>query len=380
MQTLLNIKNGQRSTVNGEWLTVNGKRLTLKGFFTLVSSHFSTLVSFHFSTLLPFHFSTLLPFTLYLLPFTLLTLVSCTEEIDIKLKPSDTRLVVEGGIGIDVGVHTVILSTTMDYFNTNAPVPYVSDAMVTITELDKTMAETGEIFILTENPEKKGHYETEPTVFGKQGYTYRLNISNVNVGKSETYTADAYFPYIADKIDTVLAVYGIDMLLGDLIGGLIDTSKLTKGWNILLFAQDPPTQEYYIFLPYKNGVPLNDTLTDFFMISDEIIPAGLGIRGLPIEFISDSSWAVAKEGDTLGLEIRSISEDYYRYINEFNSVHSGSNPMFGGAPANVRGNVSGGAIGYFHAYGNRKAFTICDKATKWPPSLQMLSPKRTGFR
>ncbi len=111
MQTLLNIKNGQRSTVNGEWLTVNGKRLTLKGFFTLVSSHFSTLVSFHFSTLLPFHFSTLLPFTLYLLPFTLLTLVSCTEEIDIKLKPSDTRLVVEGGIGIDVGGSSLFCTT-----------------------------------------------------------------------------------------------------------------------------------------------------------------------------------------------------------------------------------------------------------------------------
>ncbi|MDR2907349.1 MAG: DUF4249 domain-containing protein, partial [Bacteroidales bacterium] len=59
---------------------------------------------------------------------------SCTEEIKIDLKSSDRRLVVEGGIGIDVGVHTVMLSSTMDYFSTDMTVPYISDAMVTITE------------------------------------------------------------------------------------------------------------------------------------------------------------------------------------------------------------------------------------------------------
>jgi hypothetical protein len=85
-------------------------------------------------------------------------------------------------------------------------------------------------------------------------------------------------------------------------------------------------------------------------------------------FISDSSWAAAKAGDTLGLEIRGVSKDYARYIDEFTEVYGGSNPMFGGVPANVRGNVSGGAIGYFWAHGNRKAFDVADKSKK--PTFQ----------
>ncbi len=313
---------------------------------------------------------------LTLLPFYLLTLVSCTEETKINLKASDTRLVVEGGIGIDTCVHTVILSTTVDYFTPNANVPFISDASVTITEFDEEMNATGNLFTLTESPTKKGHYETEPTVFGKQGYTYRLDISNVDIGGYQSYTAEAYFPYIADKIDAIFAVYSTNMMydvLGDM-GGLVDTAELTKGWNILLSAQDPPTHEYYIFIPYKNGVPINDTLTRFFTIDDAILPEGTGLKGLPIEFISDSSWAVAKEGDTLGLEIRSISESYYHYISEFRTVYGGSNPMFGGAPANVRGNISNGAVGYFYAYGNRKASTIARKAIL-PPGLRRNSKK-----
>ncbi|MDR2906646.1 MAG: DUF4249 domain-containing protein [Bacteroidales bacterium] len=312
--------------LNSQWLKVNGKR-----FFTFC----------------------LLPFTLYF--------SSCTEEIKLDLNDSDVRLVVDGGIGMDVGVHTVRLSKTMSYFSTDMTVPYVSGAVVTITEFDRMKEATGNVFELNENPGKPGHYETESTVFGKQGYTYRLDVSNVEVGGHVTYSAEAFFPYIADKIDSVRPFWGPN-LFGVMFGFELDSTDIHTGWNLCFWAQDPPTREYYVFIPYQNGVALNDTLTNFFMMDDGMISeAGIGLDGLPIEFISDSSWVKIKEGDTLGLEIRSISEDYYRYINEFNTVYQGANPMFGGAPANVRGNVSNGAIGYFWAYGNRKAFGIASR-------------------
>ncbi|MDR0437132.1 MAG: DUF4249 domain-containing protein [Bacteroidales bacterium] len=315
-------------------------------------------------------------FSIYLFTYLLIFLSSCTEEIDIRLKSSDKRLVVDGGIGMEPGVHTVILSTTVDYFATNAEIPYVSDAYVTITEFNEAMQATGRLFRLLENPTKKGHYETEPDVFGKQGHTYRLNISNVNVGKETHYTADAFFPYIAEQIDSVRAVWWTNLLWAGILGGLQDTARGRNGWNIELFADDPEGENYYIFITYKNGIPLNDTLTRFLLLDNTLIDQNMiGLRGIPIEFISDSSWAAAKEGDTLGLEIRAISKDYYRYINEFRTVYGGSNPMFGGAPANVRGNVSGGAIGYFWAHGNRKAFDVADRSKRptvfgggfWPP-------------
>lgn len=304
--------------------------------------------------------------SLFALFAALFALSSCTEEIDIKVPSSAVRLVVEGGIGIDTCVHTIILSKTMDYFSTDTAMPYVSGAAVSITEFDENKNATGNIFLLTENPIRKGHYETDPTVFGKQGYTYRLDISNVNIGGHESYTAEAFFPYIADKIDAVHAIYGIDLMWAafDPFGTLDST---WTGWNLLFTAQDPPTPEYYVFITYKNGVALNDTLTEFFMVADDMIgQAGVTIKNFPIAFLADSTWAVAKEGDTLGLEIRSISKDYYNYISEFNTVYGGTNPMFGGAPANVRGNINNGAIGYFYAYGNRKAFTIARKFPTFP--------------
>jgi hypothetical protein len=307
--------------------------------------------------------------TKIVLPFYLLTLVSCSEEIDINLKTSPPRLVVEGGIGIDEGVHTIILSKTTSYFATSAEIPYVSGATVTIAEFDETMQHT-QTFLLSENSTKKGHYETAPDAYGKQRHTYRLNILlNETVGGHTTYTADAYFPPIADRIDSIRAVWGQNLLFLIIMGRDPNPNSIRTGWNIEVFADDPEGENYYAMIVYKNGVPLNDTLTRLLLFDNQMISqAEVGLRGIPMVFISDSSGAAAKIGDTLGLEIRCVSKDYYRYIDEFATVYGGSNPMFGGVPANVRGNVSGGAIGYFWAHGNRKAFDVADRFKK--PTFQ----------
>jgi hypothetical protein len=295
----------------------------------------------------------------------LFALSSCTEKIDLKLKTSEARLVVEGGIGIDTTVHTVILSTTMAYFTTSADIPYVSNATVTITEFDENMQQT-QIFLLKENSSKKGHYETASNVFGKQRYTYRLNISNVNIGGQTNYTADAYFPPIADKIDSIRAVWGQNLLFLLLMGIEPNPNSIRTGWNIEVFANDTDEENYYFMVIYKNGIPLNDTLTRLLFIPNykEFIDSTLGLAGIPVAFVSDSSYAAVKEGDILGLEIRAVSQDYARYIDEFTEVYGGSSPMFGGVPANVRGNVSGGAIGYFWAHGSRKAFDVANKSKR----------------
>ncbi len=95
----------------------------------------------------------------FIIALTLFILSSCTEEIDIKLRNDSKRLVLEGTLGIEPGVHTIILSRTLDYFESGYEMPYISDAVVSVTEI-----ETGTVFILTENPNKPGHYETLPTV------------------------------------------------------------------------------------------------------------------------------------------------------------------------------------------------------------------------
>ena len=313
------------------------------------------------------------------LPFYLFTLISCTEEIDIKFKTSDVRLVVEGGISFDTIAHTIILSTTMPYFSSNDDIPFVSNAYVTITEFDESMQQT-RVFSLTENSTKKGHYQTDPDVYGKQRHTYRLDISNVNVGKHTNYTAEAYFPPIADRIDSIRAVWGQNLLLLLLTGRAPDTTSRRTGWNIEVFADDPPGENYYLMVLYKNGVALNDTLTRLLLLDNQMVDqSNIGLRGLPMAFISDSSWMAAKVGDTIELEIRGVSREYYRYIHEFIDVYGGTNPMFGGAPANVRGNISGGAIGYFWAHGSRRASDIADKSKTstivWCETLRQWIPE-----
>jgi len=297
-----------------------------------------------------------------LLPFAFcLFLFSCTEEIDITLRPGDVRLVLEGGIGIDTTSHRIILSRTTNFFEDPKEPLYVEGATVTITEFDENMQPTGRIFRLTET--RPGHYYTDDTVFGIQRHTYRLTIVlNEAIGGHTTYTADAFFPPIADQIDGLMAVRGLNMLVEELFPGMpIDTTRM--GWNLLLWATDPPGQNFYVFITSRNGIALNDTLTQFLMLDNSIIAqVGQGLAGLPIAFIPDDSPNAVSSGDTLGMEIRGISAEYYRWIREFRDIYSGQNPMFGGAPANIRGNISGGAIGFFWAHGNRRAYVVAGQS------------------
>ncbi|MCL2414086.1 MAG: DUF4249 domain-containing protein [Bacteroidales bacterium] len=296
---------------------------------------------------------------------------SCTEEIDIRLRDGDVRLVVFGGIGIEPGVHTVVLSRTTSYFEDPKEPLYVEGATVTITEFDGNMQKTGEIFHLTET--SPGHYQTAPDVFGIQGFTYRLDIFlNEEIGGYSRYSADAFFPFIADQIDSLHAIHARNMLFTGIIGGdPFDTVNRPTGWNLLLFANDPPgIESFYVFVTYLNGVALNDTLTRLLLLDNSMIDQDtINLDGMPIAFFRDVQFGgrdTVNVGDTLGLEIRSISADHYRWILEFRNIYGGQNPMFGGAPANVRGNVRNmgrglDAIGYFWAHGSRRAYVIVGK-------------------
>ncbi|GHV35620.1 hypothetical protein FACS1894178_5600 [Bacteroidia bacterium] len=288
---------------------------------------------------------------------------SCRERIRLNLGDTYKRLVVEGGVTNDTMVHTVILSTTMNYLGNDSIVPYLSNLYVTITEI-----ETGIVTVLTENDTMPGHYQTQPNYFGIQGYNYRLDIADVVLeedGEPENYTATAFCPYIADQIDSIKCIYGKNILLNAFINFDVDTTLThfvsDSGWNILFYAQDPPTREFYAFVSYKNGIAIDDSLKQLLTLPDDLLNTqGAYFNGFPISFLPNSSWAKAEIGDTITLEIRSLTPAYYNYINEFVDVMGGSNPFFGSSPANVRGNVSGGAIGFFYAYCNRKKSIVLE--------------------
>lgn len=55
-------------------------------------------------------------------------------------------------------------------------------------------------------------------------------------------------------------------------------------------------------------------------------------------------------GDEVIIEYCHIEEGYFNFIKQAQDVKYGENPMFGGPPSNIQGNISNGAAGYFSAY------------------------------
>jgi hypothetical protein len=260
---------------------------------------------------------------------------SCTEPIDINLDSSTIRLVVEGSLTTDTMSHEVKLSMTSSYFY-NQPPQSVSGASVTISDGENILS-------LTEvNP---GIYLTSPSVYGIEGKTYTLNIKlNKQIGGYTDYTASAML-YPVAKLDSIKLQYHPDWS--------------EKGmWEVKCFVQDPPTMDFYRFLISRNDTMITDTLNEWFVTDDRFFN-GYYVNGATVGYLDQN---IKEEkllpGDTILLEMNNTGEDYANFLWESQSELIGSYPLFSGPPANVKGNLSNGAIGFFTAYACSRAYTI----------------------
>jgi hypothetical protein len=283
---------------------------------------------------------------IYTLLFAIPVLVgACTEEIKIDLGTVDPELVVDGCITTDTLAHTIYLKTTANYF-ANKPADVVSGANVTITD--------GQTVIqLNEDANEKGAYRTASTVYGLPGHTYVLNISNVDInGDSikETYQASCVLNAVP-KIDSI---------------SIEKTQHFYKDyWDVKVSAQDPANvANYYMFRDYRNHVCISDTITEWNLSSDEMYNGNYMNNITVISFDSEKDDEKLVDGDYITLEMCGITKDYFNFINEVDDAYQGSNPLFGGQPANIRTNLTQtypvrtdgkGVRGYFAAYSISRA-------------------------
>ena len=255
---------------------------------------------------------------------------SCTERVDIELDTTYTRLAVSGRITSDSLKHEVLLTRTTDYFF-NQPAPAIDNAIVRISFDDTTI-------VLQNIATVPGLYRMEEAYKGEPGTTYTLEISNVDIdedGEIEEYAAVATMPFIA-KADSLQLVKFI--------------TPFFSGYQLALFSPDPVGANWYNYKILRNNFLLNKRLSDYTVQPDEFIN-GNYIAGLPVGFLNDSDEDEAvMPGDTITLEINSISKEYYNFITEAQSEIFGNNPLFSGPPANVSTNLSNGALGFFAAY------------------------------
>lgn len=272
---------------------------------------------------------------IFILSLLSLLAFSCTEKIDIQLDYSYVRLVVDGAITTDTMAHTVVLKTTSSYYY-NQPTPMVSGAQLSITDGTRT-------FNL--NEESEGVYRTDPSVYGIGGQTYTLNIKLASaIGGNTDYSA----------ISTLNPIKSLDS-----VSLLFHPEWSRKGiWEVKCYVQEPPTVDFYRFLILKNHRLLTDTLNEWFVTDDKFFN-GSYTNGATVAYLQQGS---AKEGlikgDTVTVEVNSIGKEYANFLWEAQAEMRGSNPLFSGPPANVKGNINNGAIGFFAAYSATRSFAI----------------------
>jgi hypothetical protein len=63
-------------------------------------------------------------------------------------------------------------------------------------------------------------------------------------------------------------------------------------------------------------------------------------------------------GYIISVEVDGITESYFNFLTQIQQEYAGSNPLFGGPPANPTSNVqpSKMAVGYFNTYSIARKF------------------------
>lgn len=266
---------------------------------------------------------------------------ACTEPVDIELDSTYQRLVVEGYVNTDSLKHNVILSLTSDYFANEAS-PRISDALVELSFGNETMQ-------LIENETVPGLYEAPYAFRGEIGTTYDLLISQLDVnqdGVEEQYRASSTMPGGTELLSIELQYF---------------PTAVASGYAVFMYANHPQGQwDWFGFRLIKNGILLDSTLQDYSILSDEIFDDGY-FPGIPVGFLSDDEPGQAVHpGDTITLELHSISQAYYNFVSGAQLELVGYNPLFSGPSANIETNLSNGANGIFAAYSILRSSVIAE--------------------
>ncbi len=253
----------------------------------------------------------------------------CTENIQLDLETVEQRLVVDANITSQEKIHYVRLTESVPFFSDSASPP-VSGATVLISDGIRTES-------LTESREMPGYYLTSEIFKGEPGTGYSLSVSNVDIngdGESETYSAFSRMPGVSAP-DSIDLVYDEDWDV----------------WKILLYAQeDPETDDFYLFRLLKNGTLISNTISEYSVVSDKFFDEGKA-DGIWVQSIDASQESGDfEEGDVITLQMGGITEEYFDFIEAVQQETRGQYPLFSGPPANVPGNVSNDALGFFTAF------------------------------
>jgi hypothetical protein len=265
----------------------------------------------------------------------LILMWGCTEKIDLQLDSSYTRLVVEGSISTDTMPHSVKLTTSSGYFS-NQPAPTVSGALLSISDGQHTWP------LIEAQP---GTYVTAPDVYGLPEHTYTLKILLAEpLNGTKEYEGTSMLRPIF-PIDSISLKYHPDW-------------GRDGFYEVQCYYLDPPTTDFYMFDVYRNNLLLTDTINKKTVVDDQLYN-GNYTNGIGVGYFNQGrNNEKLVKGDVVKLEVASITSEYANFIWAVQAEVNGQNPLFSGPPANIKGNMSNGAVGFFAAYSISRAKTI----------------------
>ena len=243
-------------------------------------------------------------------------IAGCSEKINLTLDESAKKLVVEGYFTNETKHHVVRLTKSSGYFSNEYPAP-VQGANVSIHD-------GANAFNLHEF--MPGYYQTD-SIGGDTGKTYTLTI----LFDGKTYTGTSLLKPVP-KIDSV-ACKKLDF-------PFLNIKDL---YEVDLWAMEPPPAgDYYLWNVYKNHKLYSDTLKKLFFSDDSFINGNYA-SGVQVQQVEGAP------GDTITLSMESISKSYFDFLNGALTESGRGGGPFDGPPANVQGNITNGALGFFRA-------------------------------
>lgn len=234
---------------------------------------------------------------------------SCEKVVDVDLKDSEPKLVIEGEVSDEFKAHVVRISKTSSFAESNK-FNGLSGAQVVLS--------TPEGQQITFNEIRTGVYES-PKFAGIPGGKYVLNVTL----DGKLYTASSVMP-LAVKLDSLafrkLSFFGDEVIVP--LAFYKDPKAIKNQYLFLVKARYKSVQEVLAEDRFTDG---NDVTETLFTDLDELT-----------------------EGDEVNVEMRVLDQNVYRYLFALAQISGEGGPPV--APSNPKSNFDNGALGIFSAY------------------------------
>lgn len=240
----------------------------------------------------------------------------CEKVVDVKLKNSEPRIIIDADISNQPGPYLVKLSKTVDYNNSNE-FPHVSGAIIKISD------DAGNVDTLKET--SPGVYQML-TIQGVPGRQYYLMVQT----EDKTFNATSTMPFPVELDSLSISEENI----------FGESEK-----NINIHFTDPAgIKNYYRFVASIDGIPFKAHASDDKLYDGKPV-------AISIEPEETSEFTAIKPGDKIEVEMQAIDVGVFKFFLSLAPYLDNGPPA---VPANPITNIGNNGLGYFSAHSTSK--------------------------